>query len=131
MRFAVRNAGARAVVEGIGAHGCEYMTGGVVVVLGEVGANFGAGMTGGRAFLLSGEGTEARLNLASVDATPLDTDGERVLLDLLVAHAAEGSVAADRHLNNWDRRRFIEVVPRAAMEPIAVEAEPAAIAMAR
>ena len=50
MRFAVRNSGARAVVEGIGAHGCEYMTGGTVVVLGDVGPNFGAGMTGGRAY---------------------------------------------------------------------------------
>ena len=52
MRFAVRNSGAEAVVEGLGQHGCEYMTGGVVVVLGPVGANFGAGMTGGRAYLL-------------------------------------------------------------------------------
>ena len=51
MRFAVRNSGAEAVVEGIGPHGCEYMTGGTVVVLGPIGANFGAGMTGGRAYL--------------------------------------------------------------------------------
>ena len=56
MRFAVRNSGASAVVEGIGAHGCEYMTGGVVVVLGPVGANFGAGMTGGRAYLFDPSG---------------------------------------------------------------------------
>ena len=60
MRFAVRNSGARAVVEGIGAHGCEYMTGGTVVVLGTIGPNFGAGMTGGRAYLL--DATLDRLN---------------------------------------------------------------------
>ena len=56
MRFAVRNSGAEAVVEGIGPHGCEYMTGGTVVVLGPVGANFGAGMTGGRAYLYDPSG---------------------------------------------------------------------------
>ncbi|MDH4142074.1 MAG: hypothetical protein OEV61_05640, partial [Chloroflexota bacterium] len=55
MRFAVRNSGADAIVEGIGPHGCEYMTGGTVVVLGPVGANFGAGMTGGRAYLSRSE----------------------------------------------------------------------------
>ena len=59
MRFAVRNSGAEAVVEGLGPHGCEYMTGGTVVVLGPVGANFGAGMTGGRAFLLDPHGHHA------------------------------------------------------------------------
>ncbi|MEX2011749.1 MAG: glutamate synthase-related protein, partial [Chloroflexota bacterium] len=59
MRFAVRNSGAQAVVEGIGPHGCEYMTGGVVVVLGPVGANFGAGMTGGRAYLYDPSGRHA------------------------------------------------------------------------
>src|SRR5207245_10774120 len=59
MRFAVRNSGAQAVVEGIGAHGCEYMTGGVVVILGPVGPNFGAGMTGGRAYLYAPEGLVA------------------------------------------------------------------------
>ena len=59
MRFAVRNSGAEAVVEGIGPHGCEYMTGGVVVVLGPVGANFGAGMTGGRAYLYDPAGRHA------------------------------------------------------------------------
>ena len=59
MRFAVRNSGAEAVVEGIGPHGCEYMTGGTVVVLGPVGANFGAGMTGGRAYLYDPTGRHA------------------------------------------------------------------------
>jgi glutamate synthase domain-containing protein 2 len=72
MRFAVRNSGATAVVEGIGPHGCEYMTGGTVVVLGPVGANFGAGMTGGRAYLYDPSGRHvAALNATSVSATRL------------------------------------------------------------
>ena len=72
MRFAVRNSGAEAVVEGLGQHGCEYMTGGVVVVLGPVGANFGAGMTGGRAYLYDPEGRHiAALDPRSVNATRL------------------------------------------------------------
>jgi len=65
MRFAVRNSGAEAVVEGVGPHGCEYMTGGIVVVLGPVGANFGAGMTGGRAYLYDPSGR----HLGALEAT--------------------------------------------------------------
>ncbi len=76
MRFAVRNSGATAVVEGIGAHGCEYMTGGVVVVLGPTGRNFGAGMTGGRAYLYDPDGRVAhRINAASVRARALRAHG--------------------------------------------------------
>jgi glutamate synthase domain-containing protein 3 len=72
MRFAVRNSGADAAVEGIGPHGCEYMTGGTVVVLGPVGANFGAGMTGGRAYLFDPEGHHvAALHADSVRARRL------------------------------------------------------------
>jgi glutamate synthase domain-containing protein 3 len=72
MRFAVRNSGADAVVEGIGPHGCEYMTGGTIVVLGPVGANFGAGMTGGRAYLYDPEGHHvAALHVGSVRARRL------------------------------------------------------------
>ncbi|HEX5590389.1 MAG TPA: glutamate synthase-related protein, partial [Candidatus Limnocylindrales bacterium] len=72
MRFAVRNAGADAVVEGIGPHGAEYMTGGTLLVLGPVGANFGAGMTGGRAFVLDAEGAiRGRVDAASVTVRPL------------------------------------------------------------
>jgi len=72
MRFAVRNSGAEAVVEGLGQHGCEYMTGGVVVVLGPVGANFGAGMTGGRAYLYDPDGRHvAALDARSVNAIRL------------------------------------------------------------
>ena len=106
MRFAVRNSGAEAVVEGLGAHGCEYMTGGVVVVLGPVGANFGAGMTGGRAYLLDPSGRSApALAGTSVGASRLSTvlrdrpDGaDRVaeLVRLVEAHAAAGSELAER-----------------------------------
>jgi glutamate synthase domain-containing protein 3 len=72
MRFAVRNSGAEAVVEGLGQHGCEYMTGGTVVVLGPVGANFGAGMTGGRAYLYDPDGRHiAALDARSVNAVRL------------------------------------------------------------
>ncbi len=106
MRFAVRNSGADAVVEGLGAHGCEYMTGGVVVVLGAIGANFGAGMTGGRAYLLDPTGRSAPgLAGASVVATRLSAairdraDGaERSaeLMRLIEAHAEAGSELAER-----------------------------------
>jgi glutamate synthase (ferredoxin) len=108
MRFGVRNSGARAVVEGLGPHGCEYMTGGAVVVLGPVGANFGAGMTGGRAYLYDPDGRHlAALDPRSVHGTRLSTatatrdDGvERVaeLRDLLEAHREAGSALAARLL---------------------------------
>ena len=75
MRFAVRNAGADAVVEGIGPHGAEYMTGGTLLVLGPVGPNFGAGMTGGRAYVLDSTATiSRRIDDLSVTARPV---GER------------------------------------------------------
>ena len=108
MRFAVRNSGANAVVEGIGPHGCEYMTGGVVVVLGPVGANFGAGMTGGRAYLYDPEGRHLpALDARSVSGVRLSTevsareDGAALageLRALLEAHRAAGSQLAARLL---------------------------------
>jgi glutamate synthase domain-containing protein 3 len=108
MRFAVRNSGASAVVEGLGPHGCEYMTGGTVVVLGPVGANFGAGMTGGRAFLYDPDGRHlAALDTRSVSAHRLaavaverDDGPARVeeLIALLEAHRAAGSTIAERLL---------------------------------
>ncbi|MGZ9160343.1 MAG: glutamate synthase large subunit [Candidatus Limnocylindrales bacterium] len=106
MRFAVRNSGADAVVEGIGAHGCEYMTAGTIVVLGPVGANFGAGMTGGRAYLYDPTGRHvAALHRDSVTATRLSdvlrhreggTDRFDELLGLLRDHAQAGSALAAR-----------------------------------
>jgi glutamate synthase domain-containing protein 3 len=113
MRFAVRNSGARAVVEGIGAHGCEYMTGGTVVVLGSVGPNFGAGMTGGRAYLLDHGAASANLS-SSVRVRPIEEADLRPLRDLLTAHAAEGSRIAAGILDDGDRAiaRFVAVEPR-------------------
>ncbi|MEN8176360.1 MAG: glutamate synthase-related protein, partial [Pseudomonadota bacterium] len=76
-RFAVRNSGARAVIEGVGDHGCEYMTGGVVVCLGSTGRNFAAGMSGGVAYVLDREGTfEERCNLAMVELEPVQAEDE-------------------------------------------------------
>ena len=118
MRFAVRNSGARAVVEGIGAHGCEYMTGGTVVVLGSIGPNFGAGMTGGSAYLLDAE--LPRLN-PSVMARKLD-DEDRSLFELLTAHAAEGSRHAAAIVADWEawHHRFQVVEPKVSETPASV-----------
>jgi glutamate synthase (NADPH/NADH) large chain len=121
MRFAVRNSGARAVVEGIGAHGCEYMTAGTVVVLGEIGPNFGAGMTGGRAFLLDVPPTRARLNQQSVEAGVPDEAELRVLRELVAAHSGEGSRIAADLLRDWSPERFVVVRPRAAAAEISAE----------
>jgi glutamate synthase (NADPH/NADH) large chain len=74
-RFAVRNSGATAVVEGVGDHGCEYMTGGTVVVLGQTGRNFAAGMSGGVAYVLDEDGTfEKRCNMAQVSLEPVEEE---------------------------------------------------------
>ena len=86
-RFAVRNSGARTVVEGCSDHGCEYMTGGEVVVLGDVGRNFGAGMTGGRAFVWDpGLSFKGRVAATSPEPRRLTNDEEAELIDLLQRH---------------------------------------------
>jgi len=114
-RFCVRNSGATAVVEGTGDHACEYMTGGVVVALGPVGYNLGAGMTGGEAYVYDPEGTLAtRLNRQLVDAASLD-DTERAELRFLVEMHREltGSRCAAGMLADWDAtvRTFWRVAP--------------------
>ena len=115
-RFAVRNSGARAVVEGVGAHGCEYMTGGVVIVLGAIGKNFAAGMSGGTAYVFAddAQALRASCNLDSVELEPLD-DGDRWLVQSLVADHARytGSPRAARLLDHWDHvhARFVKVMP--------------------
>jgi glutamate synthase domain-containing protein 2/glutamate synthase domain-containing protein 1/glutamate synthase domain-containing protein 3 len=126
MRFAVRNSGADAVVEGIGPHGCEYMTGGTVVVLGPVGANFGAGMTGGRAYLYDPSGRHAAavdgrsvtaVRLSSVIADRPDGPARLTeLVRLLEAHRAVGSNLAGRLLDTVDLAADVWLV-----EPIPVE----------
>jgi glutamate synthase domain-containing protein 3 len=114
-RFAVRNSGATAVVEGLGDHGCEYMTRGVVVVLGKCGRNFAAGMNGGIAYVLdeNGDFAEKRCNLANVDLEPAEGDAE-ILRALIAKHAqATESPRAKWILENWEQMlpRFVKVFP--------------------
>jgi glutamate synthase domain-containing protein 2/glutamate synthase domain-containing protein 1/glutamate synthase domain-containing protein 3 len=116
-RFAVRNSGATAVVEGVGDHGCEYMTKGIVVVLGTTGRNFAAGMTGGLAYVLdeTGEFASARCNLSSVDLEPLDGDEAESIRELVVKHLrATASPRAKWLLGRWEelRPRFVKVFPQ-------------------
>jgi glutamate synthase (NADPH/NADH) large chain/glutamate synthase (ferredoxin) len=115
-RFAVRNSGAVAVVEGLGAHGCEYMTGGVVVVLGSTGANFGAGMTNGVAFVLDEDGRFAsRCNTELVSVEAVAPADEEILLPLIGAHFERtASAVAARVLKDWETvRPFVRrVTPR-------------------
>ncbi len=116
-RFAVRNSGATAVVEGCSANGCEYMTGGTVVILGAFGDNFAAGMTGGRAYVLDEKGVFADLvNEDSVIWRGFDEgDGEEECLALIRRHAEETkSARAAAILSDWPRWRalFVEVEPK-------------------
>jgi glutamate synthase (NADPH/NADH) large chain len=117
-RFAVRNSGAHAVVEGVGDHGCEYMTGGTVVVLGATGRNFAAGMSGGYAYVLDLEGDFAkRCNGAMVDLEPLlpESEDEAAARRLIDNHARlTGSKRAQEILANWSqyRPRFVKVFPK-------------------
>jgi len=111
-RFCVRNSGATAVVEGVGDHGCEYMTGGVAVVLGSIGRNFAAGMSGGVAYVL--RLAEHRVNPALVELQPLSDEASAQVRDLVRRHAAEtGSTVARALLDDWPaaRGRFTEVMP--------------------
>ncbi|MEP7090185.1 MAG: glutamate synthase large subunit, partial [Nocardioidaceae bacterium] len=112
-RFCVRNSGATAVVEGVGDHGCEYMTGGRVVVLGPTGRNFAAGMSGGVAFVLDLD--EGRVNTEMVELAPVDGDAADELEAIVRAHLEEtGSPVAGALLEDWSAavRRFTEVMPR-------------------
>lgn len=115
-RFAVRNSGARAVVEGVGDHGCEYMTGGVVVVLGDTGRNFAAGMSGGVAFVLdANDQFHRRCNQGMVELERITDDNDEALLrSLIERHAAlTGSSRASGILEMWDATlpRFVKVIP--------------------
>jgi len=114
-RFGVRNSGASAVVEGVGDHGCEYMTGGRVVVLGPTGRNFAAGMSGGVAYVLDEADTfESRCNLELVALDPLDAADEEALQSLVAEHAGRtGSPVAERLLDDWETSltRFVKVMP--------------------
>ncbi len=115
-RFAVRNSGAEAVVEGLGAHGCEYMTGGRVVVLGQTGWNLAAGMSGGELFVLDPQGHAAQAlngDLAAIGT--LDESAADRLKTLVEAHlAATRSPLAKRLLGDWKNslKAFIRIIPQ-------------------
>jgi glutamate synthase (NADPH/NADH) large chain len=115
-RFCVRNSGATAVVEGVGDHGCEYMTGGRAVVLGATGRNFGAGMSGGIAYVWDPDGTfPSRVNAEMVDLDPLDDLDTSWLVTAIFRHQSEtGSDVAGRILSDWQytMRQFVKVMPR-------------------
>jgi len=116
-RFCVRNSGARAVVEGVGDHGCEYMTGGRVAVLGPTGRNFGAGMSGGIAYVLDAAGDFARYgcNTEMVDLEKVDSSDDRAELQAMIAdhHRCTGSELAAHILDNWQEMldKFVKVMP--------------------
>ncbi|SDE92675.1 glutamate synthase (NADH) large subunit [Pricia antarctica] len=115
-RFCVRNSGAKAVVEGIGDHGCEYMTGGVAVILGEVGRNFGAGMSGGIAYIFDEKKTfEKNCNTEDLNLLAVTEDQDvKQLKDLIESHYnATLSPLAQRILENWEEclPKFVKVLP--------------------
>ena len=116
-RFAVRNSGAKVVVEGCGSNGCEYMTGGVAVILGNIGANFGAGMTGGMAYLHDPEGRAGDLmNMETLVTCPVTVaHWEAQLKELIERHLAEtGSRRAADILQHWEleKQNFLQVCPK-------------------
>jgi glutamate synthase (NADPH/NADH) large chain/glutamate synthase (ferredoxin) len=115
-RFCVRNSGASAVVEGVGDHGCEYMTGGRAVILGPTGRNFGAGMSGGLAFVLDEQDTlRARVNPSMLDQLEPLSEADAIEVGELVAEHFErtGSPVARRVLDEWDALlpRFVKLFP--------------------
>jgi glutamate synthase (NADPH/NADH) large chain len=130
-RFAVRNSGAKVVVEGCGSNGCEYMTGGVAVILGAIGANFGAGMTGGMAYVHDPDATALRyMNLDTLVTCPVTVaHWEAELKALIERHAAETqSVRARAILADWEteRKNFLQVCPKEMLvhlkHPLTLEA---------
>ena len=112
-RFCVRNSGATSVVEGVGDHGCEYMTGGTALILGKTGRNFAAGMSGGRAFVLD---LDPRLvNTELVDVLPLPSDLEEMVRELISKFFVEtGSEIADALIKDWSnaKKRISLIMPR-------------------
>ncbi|MFV2064353.1 MAG: glutamate synthase subunit alpha, partial [Chloroflexota bacterium] len=130
-RFCVRNSGATVVVEGVGDHGCEYMTGGRAVILGSIGRNFAAGMSGGIAYLWNDdERSRARINLGMVELEEMVDADDVAELKALIEEQARltGSKRARRILDDWavQQTRFIKVMPRdykRALEELATRAE--------
>ncbi|MBU2939951.1 glutamate synthase large subunit [Lacinutrix sp. C3R15] len=115
-RFCVRNSGAKAVVEGIGDHGCEYMTGGIAVILGAVGRNFGAGMSGGIAYVLDQDNTfKQNSNSDDLNIDPIESETDQLQLKELIKNhfEATGSTLAERILKDWNKYlpMFKKVLP--------------------
>ncbi|NOD33411.1 MULTISPECIES: glutamate synthase large subunit [unclassified Ruegeria] len=130
-RFAVRNSGAKVVIEGCGSNGCEYMTGGVAVILGDIGANFGAGMTGGMAYLYNPEGrAQALMNMETLVTCPVSVAHWEEQLKALVARHAEETYSrkAVDILQHWDMEKgnFLQVCPKEMLNklshPLSIEA---------
>jgi glutamate synthase (ferredoxin) len=131
-RFAVRNSGALAVVEGVGDHGCEYMTGGRVIVLGPTGRNFAAGMSGGIAYVLDSDGQfQRRCNHEMVDLEAPDSDEDlELLLGLIRLHVElTDSAVGARALRDWDELmpKFVKIMPRDYKRVLAAQAKAAAV----
>jgi glutamate synthase (NADPH/NADH) large chain len=124
-RFAVRNSGARAVVEGVGDHGCEYMTGGRVVVLGKTGRNFAAGMSGGVAYVLDLHGRFAQCcNTGMVDLEPLADEDVRTVREMIERHVHyTKSSYAERFLEDLAGQPFVKVMPRDYKRVLQAEAK--------
>ena len=123
-RFAVRNSGAESVVEGVGDHGCEYMTGGTVVVLGPTGRNFAAGMSGGIAYVLDDDRTlGGRVSLSMVDLEALTREDEEIVRSLVKEHEEHtGSARARYVLSTWGKRHFVKVMPHEWKRVLAMRA---------
>jgi glutamate synthase (NADPH/NADH) large chain len=122
-RFAVRNSGAKVVVEGCGSNGCEYMTGGVAVILGDIGANFGAGMTGGMAYLYDPEGkAQALMNHESIVTCPVTVDHWIGQLKGLIERHVEETMSRKGQdiLQHWDIElgNFVQVCPKEMLDKI-------------
>jgi len=136
-RFAVRNSGATAVVEGVGDHGCEYMTRGLVVVLGKTGRNFAAGMTGGIAYVLdqSAEFASRCCNRVDVDLEPVSDAKDVETLHGLISRHVEltGSPQAKWILKHWDATlpKFIKVFPHEYKRVLGIPRIPASILAAQ
>ena len=126
-RFGVRNSGANVVVEGVGDHGCEYMTGGTVVILGETGRNFAAGMSGGIAYVYDVKSQFAALcNMEMIDLDPLNEQDFQVLHDMISKHhSCTNSSVAGFVLNDFDNqvKNFIKVFPKDYKKALKVNAE--------
>ena len=127
-RFCVRNSGAKAVVEGVGDHGCEYMTGGTVLILGKIGRNFGAGMSGGIAYIYKyDKRSNKNFNMEMIDLEAPNIQDEDIIYEMLENHFSNtNSEVAEKILSNWknEKKNFLKVMPKEykiALERIAKE----------